>query len=251
MHIFQKVTVLLALLTLASVGRAGLYYSGEQIAELPSQWRGFLLDQRALRTIAVKPSATTPASPLRAHYEQELLKLEQVGRERKLSADELADQGALCVRLGQSAKAVELLRAAQRAYPKHFRIVANLGTAWQVQGDLQQAAACLELAVRLAPGKLQKAEEYQLKLVHLRQHEARAAQDLDDLFGVRFLSEAGKYEPGNWLPPNRRNSQRIRRHMRSSWDCGYRRTDGSCGSWRSWPMPKGIFARPWPSWMAV
>ena len=27
--------------------RAGLYYSGETIADLPSQWRGYLLDQRA------------------------------------------------------------------------------------------------------------------------------------------------------------------------------------------------------------
>ena len=30
--------------------------------------------------------------------------------------------------------------------------MANLGTAWQVQGDLREAAACLEQAVRLAPG---------------------------------------------------------------------------------------------------
>ena len=28
---------------------AGLYYSGENYASLPSQWRGYLLDQRALR----------------------------------------------------------------------------------------------------------------------------------------------------------------------------------------------------------
>jgi hypothetical protein len=173
-----------------------LYYSGEQIDELPSQWRGFLLDQRALRTVAVKASATTPASPLRLQYQEAFGKLEKAGRERKLNADELADQGALYVRLGQPVKAVELLRTAQRDYPKHFRIIANLGTAWQLQGDLQQAVAWLEQAVRLAPGKLQKAEEYQLKLVRLRQRESATAQDLDELFGVRFVSAAGKYEPG-------------------------------------------------------
>ena len=38
-------------LTTAVSARAGLYYSGEAIAELPAQWRGFLLDQRALRQI--------------------------------------------------------------------------------------------------------------------------------------------------------------------------------------------------------
>ena len=44
---------------------AGLYYSGENIAELPSQWRGFLLDQRTLRMAGVKPAPGRPASPLR------------------------------------------------------------------------------------------------------------------------------------------------------------------------------------------
>src|SRR5207253_6864808 len=103
MRIFRTVAVLLALAGPTSAGHAGLYYSGEQIDELPSQWRGFLLDQRALRTVAVKPSATKPASPLRLQYEEALGKLEKAGRERKLSADELADQGALYVRLGESA----------------------------------------------------------------------------------------------------------------------------------------------------
>ena len=85
---------------------------------------------------------------------------------------------------------------AQRDHPNHFRIVANLGTAWQLQGNPQQAAADLQQAARLAPGKLQKAEEYQLKLVYLRQREARAAQELDNLFGIRFVGESGRFEPG-------------------------------------------------------
>jgi len=44
--------VAFALLGLSPTVRAGLYYSGETQAELPSQWRGFLLDQRTLRQIA-------------------------------------------------------------------------------------------------------------------------------------------------------------------------------------------------------
>jgi tetratricopeptide (TPR) repeat protein len=165
MQILRRLVVVFTFLGVASVGRAGLYYSGEQIAELPSQWRGFLLDQRALRKLAAKPNATAPAGPLRSRYEEARKKLEETSRRRKLKADELADLGALYIRLGEPAKAVELLRMVQREHPAHFRIVANLGTAWQVQGDLQQAAAYLQEAVRLAPGKLVKAEEYQLKLV--------------------------------------------------------------------------------------
>src|SRR5438445_2159536 len=155
---FQRRILLTAVAILVSVNsaRAGLYYSGEAIAELPSQWRGFLLDQRTLRNIAVKPGPGSAANPAREKYEDAAAKLEKASRERKLSADEMADLGALYVRLGEIAKAVEVLRGGHRDHPQHFRIVSNLGTAWQLHGDLNQAATCLQQAVRLAPGKLQK-----------------------------------------------------------------------------------------------
>lgn len=186
----------LALLIAAPLGHAGLYYSGEQIAELPSQWRGFLLDQRLLRTIAVKPMNGVSPSPARERYLQEADKLEKLARERPLTADESADLGALFIRLGDFGRAVEVLRPAQRQHPNHFHIAANLGTAWQLQGDYDQAIACLQQAARLAPGKLQRAEEHQLKLAQLRQRRAPTAADLDDLFGVRFVNDDGKFEPG-------------------------------------------------------
>src|SRR5437588_10471287 len=122
----------LLLLGIAADAPAGLYYSGEAIADLPSQWRGFLLDQRLLRNIAVRPGPGIPANPLRVRYEQAANKLEQARRHGKLKADELADLGALYVRLGDVARAVEILRTAQRDFPHHFRIAANLGTAWQL-----------------------------------------------------------------------------------------------------------------------
>src|SRR5437899_1805265 len=112
----------------SAILRAGLYYSGETFAELPSQWRGFLLDQRTLRNIAVAPQPGKDENPARTHYLDEAAKLESKGR---LSADEQADLGALYVRIGQVNKAVELLRTAQREHPNHFFIAANLGTACQ------------------------------------------------------------------------------------------------------------------------
>jgi Tfp pilus assembly protein PilF len=196
MRLHPWTSAILAMLVVSSGGRAGLYYSGEPIAELPSQWRGFLVDQRLLRNIAARPAAGMPANPMRMRYEEDSAKLEKASLKHKLSADESADLGALYVRRGEITKAVELLRTAQRAHPNHFNIVANLGTAWQLQGELEQAAACLQQAVRLAPGKFQRAEELQLKLVRLRQRMARDAQDLDDLFGVRYVGASGRYEPG-------------------------------------------------------
>ncbi|HEY7309533.1 MAG TPA: DUF3299 domain-containing protein [Gemmataceae bacterium] len=183
--------------------RAGLYYSGERFAELPSQWRGFLLDQRGLRTIAVKPSAA-PAGPIRKHYEEESAKLAKLATGRKLTADESADLGALYVRLGNPARAVEVLRAVQRENPKHFHLIANLGTAWQMQGDLTQAAACLEQAVRLAPAKLRPVEQLHLKLVRGRASEPRDAQGLDDLFGIRYVGPSGEFEAGRLAETQRK-----------------------------------------------
>src|SRR5260370_37065365 len=98
MKFVSHAAVMLALLALPSGVCAGLYYSGEPIAELPSQWRGFLLDQRTLRNLAVKPTAKTPASPMRLKYVEAAAKLRKAGQERKLTADELADLGALEVR---------------------------------------------------------------------------------------------------------------------------------------------------------
>jgi hypothetical protein len=196
MRCFRTTAAFAAICCLAAGARAGLYYSGEVLAELPSHWQGFLLDQRMLRNVAVKPDAKNPAAPIRLLYQEEADKLQKLARQRKLSADELADLGALHIRLGEIARAVELLREAQRAHPRHFQIVANLGTAWQLQGDLARAADCLQQAARLAPGKLQKAEELQLRLVQNRQRRSRGSQALDDLFGIRCVGEAGKYEAG-------------------------------------------------------
>jgi hypothetical protein len=182
-------------LTLPVAARAGLYYSGEKTAELPSQWRGFLLDHKALRSIAVKPAPGHPASPLRERYLDAAAKLEKIAKERKLTADELADLGAIYVRLGEATKAVNLLREAQRQYPNHFAIAANLGTAWQMAGNLEQASFALSDAVKLVPGKFQRAEEYHLKLVKLRLQKKGLAE-LEELFGARWVDESGEYVPG-------------------------------------------------------
>jgi tetratricopeptide (TPR) repeat protein len=183
------------LVLVPSDSRAGLYYSGEPMAELPSQWRGFLLDHKALRSIAIKPTAGNPASPMREQYLDAAAKLEKTAKTRELTADEKADLGAIYVRLGEPSKAVNLLREAQRTYSNHFAIAANLGTAWQALGDLEQAAFALKESVRLAPGKWQRTEEYQLKLVRLRLQKKGLAE-LEDLFGVRWVDDDGAYTPG-------------------------------------------------------
>jgi hypothetical protein len=133
---------------------------------------------------------------LRQRYLQEAKALQARLDKDKLSADEIADLGALYVRLGEAERAVEVLRPAQRAHANHFAIAANLGAAWQMLGDYRQAAASLEEAVRLAPGKHLAFEQAHLKLVRARQREKGGT--LDDLFGVRYLNDKGVYEPGKF-----------------------------------------------------
>ena len=164
----------------------GVYYSGDARNELPAEWPGFLRDQRALR-LAADPKSEF--APLRDTALDGVIKLEQLKKSRELSADELADLGALHMRLGQAEKAVGILRAANRRHPEHFRIAANLGSAWQQTGDLAQATAALEEAVRLAPKQHRPVEELHLKLVRARAKEKKGESRLDDLFGGDFAKD--------------------------------------------------------------
>jgi hypothetical protein len=193
----RRVLTVCLLLALTAPARAGLYYSGEQYAELPSRMRGFLVDHRALRGAGVERPGNLPASPLRDDYLAAADRLEKLAKTRPLTADEAADLGAVYVRLGKPDKAVGLLVPAARKSPEHFRLAANLGTAFQLAGDLDRAAEYLSEAIRLAPEKARPFEEYHLKLVRLRLKEGKAARDpaaVDDLFGVKYDDGPGKMD---------------------------------------------------------
>jgi tetratricopeptide (TPR) repeat protein len=197
--------MLIVLLLWPAAARAGLHYSAESYAALPSQWRGFLLDHRSLRNIGIKPPAGQDAAPLRVQYQKEAEKLQQrLDRDKKLPPEEWADLGAIYVRLGETARAVAVLREGQRIHPNHFAIAANLGTACQLSGDLSQAALALQHAVHLAPGRFLQAEECHLKLVRLRLKQGKAVQELDELFGIRYVGDKGEYEPGRLAETERK-----------------------------------------------
>ncbi len=191
-----RILSICSLALIATTAHGGLYYSAESYAKLPAQWRGFLFDHRQLRNIGVKPKSEAEASVLRQSYVREASKLEALAKTKKLDADGIADLGAIYVRLGEPARAIELLRSGMKAHPNHFAIAANLGAAWQMLGDLQQAVIALERSVELAPGRLQAFEDAHLKLVRNRLRSK--SNDLDDLFGVNFGSGKGSYEPGKW-----------------------------------------------------
>ena len=167
------------------------------IAELPSQWRGFLLDQRLLRGIAVKPTPANPASPARLHYEEAAAKLAKLAKER--AADRRRSRRPRCAvhpprrRRPAPSKCCGRLSANTRRIFASPPISAPPGSSTATS---TRPPSLLQVAVKLAPGKFQKAEELHLKLVRQRVREGEGRQDLDDLFGVRYVGESGKYEAG-------------------------------------------------------
>lgn len=185
-----RVMSLVFLAASAAPAFAGLHYSGEVLNPLPAKWRGFLTDHRSLRLL----TAPKAVSPLHDAYAAALAKLDAV---RTPTADEAADRGALLIRFGKVEQAVEVLRPAVRANPKHFRLAANLGTAWQQAGDLAQAEAALEDAAALAPPAAKAAEEAHLKLVRLRRKEGKAPADAPDAIAA---DAATVQQLALWLP---------------------------------------------------
>ncbi|QVL30100.1 tetratricopeptide repeat protein [Telmatocola sphagniphila] len=192
---------LLVLLLLPAYCQAGVYYSKEIYADLPANFRGFLLDHRALRTIGITPTDKFPATLQREQYEAAAKQLRELAKSRSLSAEEAADLGAVLIRLNRLTEALDWLREAARQHPKNFAIAANLGTAWQLTGDLNQAEKQLEESVRLAPEKWKPYEATHLKLIRLRKAKATPR---DNFFGIDFTGSLNRPTAGQIDPEQKK-----------------------------------------------
>ncbi|MER3415488.1 MAG: hypothetical protein C4297_04645 [Gemmataceae bacterium] len=145
----------------------------------------------------------------RKDYLQKVAELKRRGR---LSAKEAASLGGYLIRLrvAQSGysdyqEAIEVLEQARREHGRHYTILANLGTAYQLAGLLDSAARALEEATALAPPDARGMEHWHLRLVRLRQHERirPGLAPLDSLFPVRFTTATGSWIPGQLAPEDR------------------------------------------------
>jgi len=211
---YRPAIALLSALLLQAPLHAGLYDSGIKWAPLPAQPRGYLIDQRALRMLAVPRRLDAPRSLLQESQENRLTQFAQLAKQRALSADELADYGALLIRFGKLESAVEVLQPAIETHPKHFRLHSNLATASQLRGDLERASTLLTTAITLAPDEWRSLERYHLRLVRLRLREqGQSGRDdtLDDLFNQPLDSKdlppdaiAIVQQLGLWLPGDAR-----------------------------------------------
>ncbi len=182
-----------------SSASAGIYYSGETFNELPTQWRGLLIDQRQLRQIGFEPKQGQNPSELRKKYLLEKSRLEKLGTQRKFLPEEFANLGALSLRLGFPTFALDTLRKADREYPQNFRILANLASAWHALAEFDRAIEIMEQAIILAPGKFLNAERLHLFwLVQLKKQ--KVGDKPDNLYKILFQNQDGIYAPGTIDP---------------------------------------------------
>jgi tetratricopeptide (TPR) repeat protein len=194
---------------------AGVHNPAEPPLELEKDLNLFLSQQLGgLRGLGPPdPLTGSISSKGRLDY---LAKVEVLRAKRlsgRLTADEFASLGAYLIRLrgveaGGLEEAVELLEAGRREHPRDFRILANLGTAFQQTGRLDAAERCLLGAEALAPAEHRQLTRYHLRLVRLRLRETAqpGLAPLDDLFAdargntVRFVGEGGRWEVGKLSP---------------------------------------------------
>ncbi len=176
----RSLIALLLALFVTPQTHAGIHLPLESWNDLPSQWRGFLLDHRKLLGVLATPAGQKPSSAS-LQYRRMLEQLRESRKKRPLSPDETADLGGLLLRVGENHAALQVLQAAQREHPHHYRLTAHLAMAWLALNQPAQALVLQKEVVRLAPGRWLAAEE---TLAQLMQSRARNSnQGLDELFG--------------------------------------------------------------------
>lgn len=177
-------------------------------------------------------------SPLRRRYFFQEKLYDQIDA-AKLSAEQKLHFSSVLIRRRRAGDAIGLLMPAARQHPEVFLLQSHLATAYDLNGDRIRAVEtmrdCLdawpkewhelsdaqrELLMKLGWNEgpyafYREVETYYLKLLRLRSREPKAAEfeAVDALFDVKFVNEAGAFEPGKIAKAEKaklpRNAQKI------------------------------------------
>jgi tetratricopeptide (TPR) repeat protein len=196
---------------------AGLFVPGEPADLIPNDGKMDALSFDRFRgkmtELTGAPGALDPrlpASELGKRLAQKMKELEQ--RKKRLTADEMTLLGALYYRLFRFDSALEILRDAARMGRNNFQAISDLAILFLAQGQYQDALQYLGDAKLLRPKKLPDVSAEQLawvfkvddvvrRLVRGRLGERSkkippSEVTPDDLFGVEFVGDGGKYQAG-------------------------------------------------------
>lgn len=220
MGLYQRIAVALTVLILTTAsGQAGVYSTDEP---LPFPGASFAVFQRSLDLyLSVAPVPGFPDSPQRQYYLSRVKELEAKGD--RLTTDDRVNLSAYYIRLGEVAataesashffgEAIKVLEPVNDRQQPHFMVLANLGTAHHLTGQLDRAAAYIEQALAVWPtiwpgmnraqlAWYRRAEKVYLTLLKSRLEESRlpgrAPETVDPLFPrVRFVGPGGRYTAG-------------------------------------------------------
>jgi tetratricopeptide (TPR) repeat protein len=133
----------------------------------------------------------------RHNPEREAAKL--IALEKKLKKEKnymlLSDYAVSLMKLGKTKEALEILKALYQHFPSEYRIVANLGTAYELNGQPDSALKYIQLDLKLNPED-HKGSEW----IHLKILEAELALKKDPQWlkthTVLQLTEVQKKDPG-------------------------------------------------------
>jgi tetratricopeptide (TPR) repeat protein len=221
-----RITVVLGMsLACAASAHAGLFTSAEPFAgTLSPDFRKFREAFLTRLTIGLRDAKGELVNNSALNQRYVSIEKQLAGRvPAKLTVGERLNLGAALLRLRKAEEAIEVMKPAELQDRGNFLILANLATAYHLTGVENQAYIAADAALAVWPtqwsklGKerrlllavelgwdeaqynwYRKAEGYFRKLLQLRMREAQQqpADAPDDIFRVRFVGEAGQYEPG-------------------------------------------------------
>jgi hypothetical protein len=111
-----------------------------------------------------------------------------------------SDYAARLVRRGESRKAVEILEAVEQSHPGEYIVAANLGTAYELSGDLVKAHGWISEGIRRNPDAHDGTEWLHLQILGARQAlsgDPRWLQS-NSVTGLDFGADAQPRKPERW-----------------------------------------------------
>lgn len=110
------------------------------------------------------------------------------------------DYAAILVHRGESRKAVAILEAVEAEHPGEYIVAANLGTAYELSGDLVKAHHWISQGIARNPQSHEGTEWLHLRILEARQAVAKdpAWIQTHTVLGLNFGTEATPKAPAAW-----------------------------------------------------
>jgi tetratricopeptide (TPR) repeat protein len=129
-----------------------------------------------------------------SELEGELARLEGLYKIDK-SHETLSDYGAILIYLGRLDQAIDLYRRIERQQPNLYATAANIGTAFELSGQLDSAYAYIAKAIRINPDSHKSSEWIHLKILEARKTRLKNSDNTASILGLDFGDSGIPREP--------------------------------------------------------